>query len=198
MSLLTIIVGNGVAMIASDPALVVATRAITGAGTGIGFIAASEYVRAAGGSPFAQGLFGGFGDRRRRFALAVVPLLERAVGWRSPFVLMVALALVALAALLLSPLPRGGGPSGLRPSRVTGPPGDRRPAGCTAFAAMHTAAFGLSVVVGNWVVTLLEHHGYSTALASTLGALTLGMSVVSRPLGGWLDAQPSAPGAASP
>jgi nitrate/nitrite transporter NarK len=51
---------------------------------------------------------------------------------------------------------------------------------------MHTAAFGVSVVVGNWVVTLLEHHGYSSVLASTLGALTLAISVISRPLGGWV------------
>ena len=55
------------------------------------------------------------------------------------------------------------------------------------FAAMQAAAFGLSVVVGNWVVTLLEHHGYCTALASALGAVTLGLSIVSRPLGGWID-----------
>jgi MFS transporter, NNP family, nitrate/nitrite transporter len=184
ISLLTIIVGSGVAMIASDSALVVVARAITGAGTGIGFIAGSEYVRAAGGSPYAQGLFGGFGVAGGGFALAVVPLLERAVGWRSPFVLAVALALVALAALLLSPLPA----AVVRVAsavRVTALQviGDRR---LYRIAAMHTAAFGVSVVVGNWVVTLLEHHGYSTALASTLGALTLGISVVSRPLGGWL------------
>ena len=126
MSLLTIIVGSGVAMIASDPALVVVARAITGAGTGIGFIAGSEYVRAAGGSPYAQGLFGGFGVAGGGFALAVVPLLERAVGWRSPFVLAVALALVALAALLFGSSARGGGPSGLHRARH-GPPGDRRP-----------------------------------------------------------------------
>jgi nitrate/nitrite transporter NarK len=184
MSLLTIIVGSGVAMIASDPALVLVARAITGAGTGIGFIAGSEYVRAAGGSPYAQGLFGGFGVAGGGFALAVVPLLERAVGWRSPFVLAVALAFVALAALLLGPLPA----AVVRVAsavRVTALQviGDRR---LYRIAAMHTAAFGVSVVVGNWVVTLLEHHGYSTALASTLGALTLGISVVSRPLGGWL------------
>ena len=103
MSLLTIIVGNGAAMIASDPALVI-PRALIGIGTGVGFIAGSDYVRRAGGGAFAQGLFGGLGDAGGGFSLAVVPLLERWIGWRAPFVLMVALALVALIVLLLAPL----------------------------------------------------------------------------------------------
>jgi MFS family permease len=51
---------------------------------------------------------------------------------------------------------------------------------------MHTAAFGVSVVAGNWVVTLLDRHGYGTSLASLLGAVTLAASVVGRPLGGWV------------
>jgi MFS family permease len=51
---------------------------------------------------------------------------------------------------------------------------------------MHTASLGVSVVASNWVVTLLERHGYGTSLASLLGALTLVVSVVSRPLGGWV------------
>ena len=46
-------------MIASDPALVLAARAITGAGTGIGFIAGSEYVRAAGGRRSHRGCSAG-------------------------------------------------------------------------------------------------------------------------------------------
>src|SRR5439155_432318 len=80
-ALVTICVGNGLALIVSDPALALSTRALTGLGTGIGFIAGSDYVRAAGGSPLAQGLFGGFGVAGGGFALAVVPQLERAVGW---------------------------------------------------------------------------------------------------------------------
>jgi MFS family permease len=183
-ALLTILAGSGLAMIASDPALALAARAFTGLGTGIGFIAGSEYVRAAGGSPFAQGMFGGFGVAGGGFALAVVPQFERAVGWRAPFLLSVALAVIALAALLVSPVPAAA-TRALSGARTTALQviGDHR---LYRIAAMHTAAFGISVVAGNWVVTLLERHGYSTGLASALGALTLGISVVSRPLGGWI------------
>jgi MFS transporter, NNP family, nitrate/nitrite transporter len=184
VSLMTIFAGSCVALIASEPALAITGRGITGVGTGIGFIAASEYVRAAGGSPFAQGLFGGFGVAGGGFALAAVPLLEEGVGWRAPYVLAVALAFLGLGALLVGPLPRTVARAASH-VRVTAVQvlGDRR---LYRLAAMHTAAFGVSVVVGNWVVTLLEHHGYSSVLASTLGALTLGISVISRPLGGWV------------
>jgi MFS family permease len=184
LALAIIGVGSGLAMIARSAGLVLVARAVTGVGTGIGFIAGSEYVRAAGGTPLAQGLFGGFGVAGGGFALAVVPQLERTVGWRAPFVLSVGLAAVALVGLLVAPLPRSSR-SGSVAARVTALQviGDRR---LYRLAAMHTAAFGVSVVAGTWVVTLLERHGYSTSLASVLGALTLSVSVVSRPLGGWL------------
>jgi MFS family permease len=184
LALAIVAAGSGLAMIASSPGLVLVARAATGVGTGIGFIAGSEYVRAAGGTPLAQGLFGGFGVAGGGFALAVVPQLERAVGWRAPFVLSVGLAALALVGLLVAPLPHAAR-SGSVAARVTALQviGDHR---LYRLAAMHTAAFGVSVVAGTWVVTLFERHGYSTSLASALGALTLSVSVVSRPLGGWL------------
>lgn len=186
LALLVILTGNAVAMIASEPALVVAMRALTGVGTGVGFIAASEYVRTSGGGPFAQGLFGGLATAGAGFALAVVPQLEDWAEWRAPFALAAALAVLALAALLTSPRRAVAPPAGAGRPRATALQllGDRR---LYRFAAMQASAFGLSVVVGNWVVTLLEHHGYETGLASALGALTLALSVISRPLGGWID-----------
>jgi nitrate/nitrite transporter NarK len=54
-------------------------------------------------------------------------------------------------------------------------------------AAVFAASFGLSVVIGNWVVTLVEEtSGLSSAQAGLLGAATLVLGVVSRPFGGWL------------
>jgi DHA1 family inner membrane transport protein len=184
-ALLVILAGNAIAMIAKDPALLIPARAFTGIGTGVGFIAASDYVRSAGGSAFAQGLFGGVATAGGALSLAAVPPLERWIGWRAPFALMIALALVALVALALSPLRQAIRPAGEgRRATALQVLGDRRLYG---FAVMQAAAFGLSVVVGNWVGTLLEHHGYSTWLASALGAVTLGLSVFSRPLGGWIE-----------
>jgi nitrate/nitrite transporter NarK len=185
-ALLVVLVGNGAAMIASEPALVLPMRALIGIGTGVGFIAASDYVRRAGGGAFAQGLFGGLATAGGALSLAAVPQLERWIGWRAPFALMVALALAALIVLVLAPLSAQvrGAATAQRRATALQLLGDRA---LYRFAVVQAAAFGLSVVVGNWVVTLLEHHGYSTGLASALGAVTLGLSVVSRPLGGWID-----------
>jgi MFS family permease len=184
LALAVVALGSGLATIAPDASLALAGRAATGVGTGIGFVAGSEYVRAAGGSALAQGLFGGFGVAGGGFALAVVPQVERAVGWRAPFALSVVLAAAAVVLLLLSPIRRSSsGPAVVRRITALEVLGERR---LYRIAAMHTAAFGISVVAGNWVVTLLERHGYGTSLASLLGALMLSMSVVSRPLGGWL------------
>jgi fucose permease len=52
-------------------------------------------------------------------------------------------------------------------------------------AVVFAASFGLSVVVGNWVVTLLEKTaGLSSAQADVLGTATLVLASGSPPLGG--------------
>jgi MFS family permease len=52
-------------------------------------------------------------------------------------------------------------------------------------AIMHSASFGFSVVIGNWVVTLLQRNGgESDHVAGLIGALVLFVGVISRPLGG--------------
>ncbi len=58
-------------------------------------------------------------------------------------------------------------------------------------AAIHAASFGLSVVLGNWVVTLLHRAGgVSDRAAGIAGGLVLFLGLVSRPLGGRLLARP--------
>jgi MFS family permease len=47
-------------------------------------------------------------------------------------------------------------------------------------------SFGFSVIVGNWVVTLLEHHGSSRSSASIAGSLTLLLGFFTRVAGGAL------------
>ena len=51
-------------------------------------------------------------------------------------------------------------------------------------AAAHTASFGLSVIVGTWAVSLLQHDGYGRRLAGAVAALVLLGGIVTRPLGG--------------
>jgi nitrate/nitrite transporter NarK len=113
-------------------------------------------------------------------ALALVPLWGT---WYAPFALA---ALVAGIGVLLvvfalreprhAPVPR---------ATVI----DRR---LLPLGAMHAASFGLSVVVGNWVVTLLHRAGgTSERVAGVAGGLVLFLGVISRPLGGRLIDRPA-------
>ena len=178
-------VGNTVALAAPEPGLALTMRALIGVGTGLTFVAGADYVRATGASSTAQGLYGGIALAGGGVALAVVPLTEGALSWRAPFVTGL---LVAAAALLLL----ASGPADApRLARLHAD-------GASVFAilrdtrlhrlgAFFAASFGLSVVIGNWAVTLLVRDGdASEAVAGAIGALTLLLGVVTRPLGGWL------------
>ncbi|MBV9005026.1 MAG: MFS transporter, partial [Solirubrobacterales bacterium] len=177
-------VGNAIALAESLPALAIATRALMGIGTGLAFVAGSDYVRAAGGSPFAQGLYGGVGIGGGGLALVAVPEAESVVGWRAPFVTALAVAGIAFLALLVSPRDT----SQHRRHEAHVPPSalfaDSR---LYRSAALHATSFGLSVVLGNWVVTLLVRGGgEAKGTAGAVGALTLLLGIVTRPLGGWI------------
>jgi MFS family permease len=184
LGLVVIGVFSGIALSAHDTALTLATRALTGVGTGLSFIAGSAYVRAQGGSPFAQGLFGGVGLAGGGVALAVVPRVEDWIGWRAPFATSVCVALAGLLVLLTSPGDRAGRepPAALR--RASGVLRDTR---LHSLAILYSASLGLSIVIGNWTVTLLHRHGgLDKGRAGAIGALTLGLGIVTRPLGGWI------------
>lgn len=182
--LAVLVAGNVFASIAPDVSLVLASRALLGVGTALSFIGGSDFVRATGGSPFAQGLYGGLATAGGGVALAVVPALEGALSWRAPFVSAIVVALVAGVLLGIAP----------HPARVGRSVADRTPVLSLArdprllrLAAVFAASFGLSVVIGNWVVTLLEQETTLSAWAAgAIGALTLVLGVVSRPVGGWI------------
>jgi nitrate/nitrite transporter NarK len=176
--------GNALATLAPEPALALGARALLGVGTALGFIGGSDFVRASGGSPFAQGLYGGLATAGGGVALAVVPALEPSLGWRAPYVTAVVVALLAAAMLLSAP----------RPAHVARVAADRTPVLTLArdrqllrLAVVFAASFGLSVVIANWVVTLLERESsLSREAAGAIGSLTLVLGVVSRPFGGWI------------
>ena len=188
-SLAVLALANLLALMAPDPALAIGTRAIAGLGTALGFVAGIDYVRTHGGSPFAQGLYGGVALAAGGVALAVVPQLVGSFEWRAPYVSALIVAAVGFAVL-------AAGPSDLyrtRPvtaradarGRAVGPSllRDRR---LYRLCVLYMASFGLSVILANWVVSLLERGGdYSNATAGLVGSLILLAGVVSRPLGGW-------------
>lgn len=155
-------------------------RLVAGVGTAASFVAGAEYTRATIGSAVAQGVYGAVSMAAGGLALALVPLWGT---WYAPFASAAAVAVagVVLVALAL-PEPR-------HPPVPRATVADRR---LLPLAAMHAASFGLSVVIGNWVVTLLHRAGgTSERVAGVAGGLVLFLGVVSRPLGGRLIDRPA-------
>jgi MFS family permease len=181
-ALVVLSAGNALALAAPEPALAIAARAIVGVGTGLAFVSGSALVRESGGSPLAQGVFGGVSLAPGGLALALVPQLHDAIGWRAPYWTGLALSLAVLVAVLAL-APRTAMPA-RRPYAPSGVVQDRR---LYRLAVLYAASYGLGVVLANWVVELLQRHAdMSDGAAAAVGALTLLLVVVSRPLGGWI------------
>jgi MFS family permease len=185
LALVVLMAGNALALAGAEAGLAVGARAIIGVGTGLAFISGSALVRESGGGPLAQGVFGGVSLAPGGLALAVVPQLEEVLGWRAPYWTALALALAVLVAVLAL------APSSPRRARPAGP-GVVRDPGLYRFAVLYMASYGIGLVLANWVVELLQRHStMSDGAAAAVGALTLVLVVLSRPLGGWiLEAHP--------
>lgn len=179
-----VMVGNlGVLLLPTyGPAL--AFRFVIGAAVGMAFVAGAAYIRGAGGTALAQGVYGGTCVGTGGLAIAAVALLEPALGWKAPFASAAVVAGCGLLAVLL-----GGStaaPVGARtPPRLTHLMTDGR---VWRLSAAQAASFGLSVVLGNWATALLVAHGdYSRELAGLVGSLVLVGGFIGRPLGGVLS-----------
>jgi MFS family permease len=184
--LAAIAIGNAVALPWASLALAFSGRAIVGFGTGLAFVSGSDYIRARGGSPFLQGLYGGGSVLAPGLALAIVPALG---GFRAPY--ETAIVVVALSAAVLAFAPAAARTVRHAGERLdTGFFRDRR---LYRLAAIHAMSFGFSVIVGNWVVTLLEHHGHSKSTSAAAGSLTLLLGFFTRAAGGSLLRRADAP-----
>jgi MFS family permease len=174
--------GNAVALAGPWYELAVVGRILVGFGTGLGFVAGSDYIRARGGSPFLQGVYGSSSVLAPGIAIALVPGLATRVGFRAPYLSGVIVALICAVVLAFAPPSEGAARHG--GERLDG--SFFRDGYLLRLAAIHAASFGFSVVVGNWVVTLLEHHGRSKEFAAAAGSLTLLLAFFSRIGGGAL------------
>jgi MFS family permease len=188
LALVVMSAGNALALAGPEAGLAVAARAIVGVGTGLAFISGSALVRESGGGPLAQGVFGGVSLAPGGLALAIVPQLEEALGWRAPYWTALALGLAVLVAVLTLGV-------GVRPMGLTLTADRRgilRDRHLYPLAILYSASYGIGLVLANWVVELLQRHStLSDGLAAAVGALTLVLVVLSRPLGGWiLEAHP--------
>jgi MFS transporter, NNP family, nitrate/nitrite transporter len=168
-------IGNAVLLVDASVGLAVFGRLVVGLGSGAGFVAGLDLVRAGRGGPVLQGAYGGATMAGGGLALVIVPPLTDATSWRATYVCGLVLALAAGAV--------AGAVRGLR--RVgrssRGVVGDTR---LLPLGALQVATFGLAVIAGNWVVPLLERGGAGSAAAGALGSLVLLAGIVTRPLGG--------------
>ena len=183
-ALLVLSAGNLVALVAPEAAVAIPARAIVGVGTGLAFISGSALVRESGGSAVAQGVFGGVSLAPGGLALAVVPQLEHAYGWRTPYWTALAIALAVLVLLLVTRMAEQPPARAAAGGRSRGVVADR---GLYRLAVLYAASYGLGTVLASWVVELLQVHStMGDGMAAAVGALTLALVVVSRPLGGWI------------
>jgi nitrate/nitrite transporter NarK len=127
----------------------------------------------------ALGLYGGFVQLGGGTSLYLIPLLSSVMGWRRALIASSGLvALSTVAWLVLA--------SNLRPSQVGSPlTHAARSAKVWILGLVHTATFGLAILVGTWVTTFLVHDfGLSLVSAGVAGSTILVLGVISRPLGG--------------
>ena len=93
-------VGNAVLLVDTSIGLAVAGRLVVGLGSGAGFVAGLDLVRAGGGGPVLQGLYGGATMAGGGLALLIVPPLTDATSWRAAYASGLALALLAAILVL--------------------------------------------------------------------------------------------------
>lgn len=157
-------------------------KVVGGLGCGLAFVAGMRYaalVVPPARAPRALGLYGGFVQLGGGTSLYLIPLLASHVGWRRAFVISSALIVLATVGwLALAPR--------VRPSLVAAPLTEAvRSAKVWTLGLVHTATFGLAVLIGIWVTTFLVHDfGLSLVGAGAAGSAILALGVLSRPLGG--------------
>jgi MFS family permease len=160
-------------------------KIFTGIGTGVCFVGGARYVHAAAAGPrlsLAQGFFGGSVQLGAGFVILAVPRLNLVAGWRATFLVSAGMALAA-AIIWLAAAPSvssGAAPPGRFSEMLLAPQ-------LWLLGLVQMATFGLSVVVGSWVVVILTKVMKVPATqAGLIGSLVLLLGIVSRPLGGIL------------
>ncbi|MEP6717347.1 MAG: MFS transporter [Terriglobia bacterium] len=160
-------------------------KALAGIGTGVCFTAGARYIVAlfAGRElHIAQGLYGGSIVLGSGFVIFAVPQLQSSFGWRGAFLCS---ALVASAVWIwwMAGAPRP--PQKAPPARSFSEMARSRELWLLGFIQM--GSFGLVIVVGTWIITLLKTtFQMPLKTAGLVGSAVLLMGIVSRPLGGWL------------
>lgn len=178
-----VVVGTVGMALAPTYGLLLAARAVSGVGAGLGLLGGLRYIGLSYGSGRAHlgtGLFGAGFPLGSAIALWTTPPLAAAADWRTAF-LVTALVMTPIVAFWL---------------RVPEVPHVRRPGNmldaardgnCWWTFAQHAAGFGLVLAAGAWIsIFLIREFGLPLELSGLLGSMLLVTAVLARPLGGYL------------
>ncbi|MDE3199482.1 MAG: MFS transporter [Acidobacteriota bacterium] len=160
-------------------------KTIAGIGTGACFAAGARYVVAMFTGRtlhLAQGMYGASVVLGSGFVLFAVPQLLGAFGWRGAFLGCALLAAVTwfwwmwATPKTQQSVPAAGSLGEMMVHREL-----------WLLGWMQMASFGMMIVVGAWITTLLKtSFELPLKTAGGLGSMVLLLGIVSRPLGGWL------------
>jgi MFS family permease len=160
-------------------------KILTGMGTGICFVGGARYVHAAASRArmnLAQGLFGGSVQLGAGFVILAVPRLNLLAGWRATFLVCAGMALAAAIIWLAA------APNIVSAVSAQGRFGEMLWAPqLWLLGLVQMASFGISLVVGSWVVVMLiKVLKVPATQAGLIGSLVLLLGIFSRPFGGIL------------
>lgn len=162
-----------------------AWKIFTGIGSGTCFVAGARYTHEALAGPrlhLAQGLYGGSILLGSGFVILVVPHIYTFAGWRGAFLTSAAAGALAWIFWIVR-APR------VLPAAHRGVPFWSMLASPELWllGLMQMASFGVAIVVGAWIVSLLgSTFGMPLGKAGLVGSLVLLLGIGTRPLGGAL------------
>lgn len=177
-----VVAAHMLALIAPLPGLAMTAWVVSGVGFAVCFVCGAELARASGSGPRGMGIFGGVSLAFSGVAVLVVPFMSLIIDWRSPWLTTLAVTGPALALSFLA------GPHTAR--RTTPRRQSILDGQLFRLAAVHAVTLGLGLVLSSWATTLfVTVWSFTPATAAVIGSGVLGLSVVSRPLGGLLTAR---------
>ena len=186
-----VLVAHLLALLAPLPWLAMAARIASGTGFAVCFVSGAELARNSGRGSWGMGIFGGVALAASGGAVLVVPFAGEVLGWRAAWVTTAMVTALALALVLRLPGNAVGRMTSARDVHATlpTPPALLRDGQLFRLAAIHAVTLGIGIVLSSWATTLLVGiWSFSEAAAAVVGSGLLGLSVVSRPLGGHVAA----------
>ncbi len=180
-----VLLAHVVALTTPEPSIALVARLLSGVGFAVCFVSGAELARSSGWGSRGMGVFGGVALAASGASVLGVALTEPTLDWRASWATSaVASAAALLGTALLRELPTQRAHDA--PTEVaTSPPALHHDGELLRLAAIHAATLGLGLVLSTWASTLLlELWSFPAAAAALVGSMVLGLSVISRPLGG--------------